>query len=636
MSDDAQDDPVYNEPVVTGWLQTVIRGDIELGKTHLRAARAQLGALRITNGVNERVARGDAGGFYTVTRTLEDGTRIRTTTNDNQDVIYIDARREREQAREEHAVQPVASNGNADQLPFANPVSHVPIPTDFPLLKQEREDEVEEEEKKEEEPVYYMWVGIRYADDQPERAPYDAIAMMIEPDYIDQAPDGNGQGQLLCTHFGYGGDAGYDTDTVDLDEFDQLLPWWFSNDRIPVGAGDYYLAWHNPYVGFSYDDVWFTRNGLRLYGPVTDTLVDHGDYLTEEHLIEDHGPYDPIPQDQQPQGYIRKKWDFEFLLDPYELTGEHPELPSDPREWSNKLLELMLRSGVADGEDQVLEGDYYLKLGSLGPTESWDPNRCVYSEDRTYNFNPGDKLDIEVRLWVEGELQRDTFSVQIESASEDFRYVWPYGDQCESLCDGCGENPMAENWWPGALRIDVRNGTVEMLDRYMPSPIFNGGGLLPRWPIEDPLIYLTTIGGFGGSSNAGFVLYNLLECMNNSCACGGSGSWITRWSEAEIGAAAARDIAGALGNYTWDVRTNIFTYVNDIYEGSYPGNYWLKTADGQDIQGRPAWMWQFHLQALAQCEVRTLFWADASAVAWGGFDGILVIDPEELVNKKCC
>lgn len=84
-------DLVFNEPVATGWMRTELYGDRARAGAMIPLARAQMGWMRTIYGVNQRIAEGDAGGFYAQVRQLDDGTMIQTITNNGFDIIRIDA-----------------------------------------------------------------------------------------------------------------------------------------------------------------------------------------------------------------------------------------------------------------------------------------------------------------------------------------------------------------------------------------------------------------------------------------------------------------------------------------------------------------------------------------------------------------
>jgi uncharacterized membrane protein len=82
---------VVNEPVATGWVRTELYGDRDRAIALVQHARAQLGWVRTIYGVNQRMAEGEAGGFYAHTQVLDDGSVIQTITNNGFDIIRIEA-----------------------------------------------------------------------------------------------------------------------------------------------------------------------------------------------------------------------------------------------------------------------------------------------------------------------------------------------------------------------------------------------------------------------------------------------------------------------------------------------------------------------------------------------------------------
>lgn len=82
-------DLVYDEPMHTGPVRIEVYGDTAAGLHYVQRARRQLGGMRCYYGVNERIAQGEAGGFYHRWGYAPDGTRIHTITNSGQDTIRI-------------------------------------------------------------------------------------------------------------------------------------------------------------------------------------------------------------------------------------------------------------------------------------------------------------------------------------------------------------------------------------------------------------------------------------------------------------------------------------------------------------------------------------------------------------------
>ena len=80
---------VNNEALFSGPVLITIVGDQEAGRQYEQEARALLADVLTTNGVNERIAAGDPGGFYFGTRFTKDGTRIVAETNNGLNSIDI-------------------------------------------------------------------------------------------------------------------------------------------------------------------------------------------------------------------------------------------------------------------------------------------------------------------------------------------------------------------------------------------------------------------------------------------------------------------------------------------------------------------------------------------------------------------
>lgn len=82
---------VLDEPIATGWARKQFSGDEEKAKGYMTAARSLLGAMKTIHGVNERIAIGEPGGYFSMRRVLPDGTLIEVSTNDGHDMMQITA-----------------------------------------------------------------------------------------------------------------------------------------------------------------------------------------------------------------------------------------------------------------------------------------------------------------------------------------------------------------------------------------------------------------------------------------------------------------------------------------------------------------------------------------------------------------
>ncbi len=82
---------VFNEVLASGPVQFGLTGDPRLARSHIADGRRLLGMLRSIYGVNQRIAQGEPGGFYSTSLRFSDGTLIVAVTNDGHDVIRIAA-----------------------------------------------------------------------------------------------------------------------------------------------------------------------------------------------------------------------------------------------------------------------------------------------------------------------------------------------------------------------------------------------------------------------------------------------------------------------------------------------------------------------------------------------------------------
>ncbi len=83
------DEYAIDEMTVTGWLRTEIVGETLAGLPYVRDGRRALGQMRNIYGINERIAQGEAGGFYKNAIRKGDGTLIEVSSNDGSDMIRI-------------------------------------------------------------------------------------------------------------------------------------------------------------------------------------------------------------------------------------------------------------------------------------------------------------------------------------------------------------------------------------------------------------------------------------------------------------------------------------------------------------------------------------------------------------------
>ena len=137
---------VVDEPVVTGPVQISIQGNRDLALQHVHFARKLLGGVRSMNGVNERLASGENGGFYSQSTTLPDGTQIQAITNNGQDILRIsspyppgtappvpeDALYTAEAAPIETSAEPIETSSSAEPPPREEAEVQVPSEEELP------------------------------------------------------------------------------------------------------------------------------------------------------------------------------------------------------------------------------------------------------------------------------------------------------------------------------------------------------------------------------------------------------------------------------------------------------------------------------------------------------------------------
>lgn len=512
-----------DETIYTGPLPTQITGDVTLGKTYAREGRRMLGAMLSANGVNERIANGEPGGFFKRSVQMEDGTVVTVTTNDGFHVLRIDTPRKTEQAEFEPTYH--TATGSSPHYVFepeahgSSPPPEVPLPG-FP----ERED-VEEGEEKRKESSEYMWVGCRYT--TPNSKYWVLGAMMIEPP---TGPPHRGgpplRGILDC------------------------IDWWDYGDIVLVGAGDDWTAeplfagevstideavqgaydgWSQSWGGEDnghdraerhvmlgthaipiylnrYDAKFLvSANGLRCEsinmwseGMPTDTIWNGFDPTTNDQSgvgVRDVG-------DRHASGGFSTVpappvlWDAVFTLDPHENEQEYPY---DSRPGMRGIRRALERIGM---DTRILPGEYILALHSvdrnpgiasrragevipLYEDEAEDtglPYRSAKSDYDEYmvpiNAAHGLDAEVEVRLGKGEAATVIHFQTNIAESNFDDYANMPYGMDWHSPCSPIGgPNPAGPNFAPEYIAIDVLGGSARWVGKHQIDlyPILGGG-----------------------------------------------------------------------------------------------------------------------------------------------------------------
>ena len=558
------DEHVPNEPVATGWLTTLLGGDVDLAKTYIRTARGLLGQLRITYGVNDRIAAGEEAGFYKATRRLDDGSVIEVFTNNGQDTIKIITPRA---AKDEAAVSEALGRHDEHETRAAGrgvPVSHkdVPVPV-TELVARRDEDEDEEEEKKEDAP--YLWVGLRSRYDVASIPYYGAVSMMIEPD------TGLYRG-IVGQQFGVGGwvedhSVMFDRDTWDVPDVSAL----------PSDLGQWLSAFHNTWAASSvtgqlgrkeYKDhnfsmgaagsrkgVFFSANGL-IY-------TDNQYWGAEAAEVDrDWTPYDPLLSPEENAASTTRAfggrvedvsvspgkppaldtpWDMVYVIDPNDFDMIEPY---DPRPQMLAMTSLLRGLGVAQGEAQVLDGVYTLVVFGFAndvPQSSRNDPITTTPPDlppAPYRFRHGDgdyaeymapqaydplQVEVEIRIGKGDSPAVFNFELSTEFyAYSDYSQLVPFGlgDTYDECSNSGGPNP-ASSCYSALIGIDVANKDA-WLGAEWPPRVFGARPWRPpegayRSPV-DVYVYgdiFPAVADADWSAEAGTAVFQALEAMTS-------------------------------------------------------------------------------------------------------------------------
>lgn len=525
------DDPVFNEPIKTGWLRTIVGGDIAHAKTYLLEARKMLGHLRIINGVNDRLAAGEPGGYFKGSKTMPDGTRIEVYTNNGHDALTIVAPQPEERARSESWQHATTGEAHASVSPVVPGYAHTPNPTPVPVLVQKREEDNSEEEKKEENPLY-MWVGVRVKYDECTMPYYACLPIMIEPDgdkqkYRGVVQDSSGSGwanffdiqwdaQGNAVSAQYAGGGGNTEPYSDIDgALADFHDNWGGSGQPRKRWKDHCLFCNDYGSGENFDNgsggFFFSANGLRLYSAVS----FEANVMDGYQLHHSFPPYDPLMTDAENAGEGRSfggqlrgtnpveqlphyGWDATFVLDPNETDGD---TPVDVRPKTLAASAYLQSVGMVSGEPQVLFGEYLLSVmcyeesGDFASTRTGQviPGWENYTADGLRRGRNGDYMaymaplgkahwpmvcDIEIRLGKGAYMQTWNYEVTVADGSVQDAETIPFGLFDESFWTSCnphiGWNAFGPNYSHPFIGIDVRSGSVRLVDGDA-QPVLGGG-----------------------------------------------------------------------------------------------------------------------------------------------------------------
>lgn len=505
-----------DEPVATGWLNTQLAGDIESAKMHVRTARKLLGQLRTNQGVNERIAAGEPGGFYKQVANTPDGARIEVLTNNGQDTIKITTTRKDHREEREGNVTGAGARPEAKAIFHSAQAQHPITPAPPGYLPGKRGDE-EEENKEEESESNYLWVGVRVKDGCA-RPWYALEVQLLEP-------DGTGMRGIVAT--GYGGQGNWAED-FHLDATGSDDAGWAiadsawssdpaSRDALLAAMYNTWGAGADPFSpGMIYGDHQATTilSGTELDdggqgdgGAPTVNWSCNG--LMMQYWLDNppgYGPYDPLMDDNANAGQGRDfsamdltagfgnlstthfGWDAVFWLDP---NDQEAAGMVDDRPLTLALKRYLQDAGfMTAGEGQVLAGTYKLGVRAYDtppelqssrrgdavtglPADMPPPEfqfRSPYGDYQDYmaaqNVWPPLDVEVEVRLGRDSNgspAATFRFDLRCEEYDDRFAVVYPFGadppfDECMADFGANMGGPSYSQW----VDIDVQGLSAEL------------------------------------------------------------------------------------------------------------------------------------------------------------------------------
>lgn len=613
-----EDEPL-REPVVTGAVRLEIYGDRERGIAFSHRARAQLGLMLNYHGVPERIAAGEPGGFFHSSHTYAGGVRIQTLTNNGQHTARI----------------------------------FVP-----PLPKPSFEEE-EEEIKEEPRGQPYLWVGIRIKYQSCTAPSYALQALMIEPDT-------GGTRGIVHNGWGYGGFFGWvDVTGLDGDTLSLVHPaeaGWTLDNFIAALYDEWggflpHLTVRDHQLQF-YDwdsnggSFYFSKNGLRLY--------DIQAFSGEAESSERFRPFDPQMNDEQnagaqrdysgrvvfdinhPRPEIDRGWDMVYVIDPGETDGVDPV---DDRPHILKSSAFLQSIGMAQGEDQVLSGEYVLAVsayadnvatsdrggetipGTAGLSRSAD---CDYEEHLTEaDYTP---LQVEVEVRIGKGIDAAVYNFDLTCPVYDTRYstTSPFGtNESTDPCSGeGGVNPLGTNYAP-RIAIDVRGATAGITDADL-TPVLGGRSYqLPELDHRSDMDiyifgdYTPAVDDADFPAKAAAAVRTSLEAMTSGAyGC----SILTERSEAHL----LGSLAGIRKGYVWkySVMSDVLTSFPII---SAPGDY----SYGPGSYYQEFLYWYYPYQRISRNQCHHVFAIVCQAGPTFLYDGDQNLGPD-VPAPECC
>jgi hypothetical protein len=538
----------------TGPVRKDISGDPEAAAPYMGMARTLLGKLK---------ARMAAGGLAQLSHAQElpDGTVISVMSRHGQDTVRIFA-----------AVPPGRADHPGGEQPWTPP----------------REDWAPDEPVIEPPviPQPYMWVGARYRwEDYGD--PGDTSKMMPYTDLLLVVVEPGDNGVLMADNpvvwaAEKRADAG--TQTLDLAAMQADFSGGYASQSpvgVPAGAHNFGV-----FDADSRNTMMFSKNGLRLYSSASCQDLTN-DVFTPFDPLAASGASRFVPADAafvtpDYQAWAKTHgWDMVAVLDPWEDQAAAPFDPRVATAWSRRLL---ARSGAKMGLDGVLAGNYEIVIGAFGEyrvgsdrSGSQSPYlpsgvgwRYGYDDFREHLTRPWSqplRVEIEVRLGKLPYMTTQRFTIEVPAYDSWSRTTVPYGSTYDG--SGCayyqGGNPLAMNWYSGAILVNPLAGTAALKPGYV-SRIFQPAAYNlntlreKRYPVD---IYYMTLGN-ADPANTGAQLFRIMDMQ----CCG----YFSNGANYELIARSAADVQGAAGGlatmrvYRYDNAGNTFTDV-----GPYTG-----------------------------------------------------------------
>lgn len=563
------DELPLNEPVVTGWVQTQLSGDIALAASHKRDARRVLGQMLIDTGVNDRLAAGQPGGYFKTVKTLDDGTRVTAWHNNGQNVLRIESHPPVPEVREEELVLPEAPRWEGE------PRQHRPAPLEAAGEVPEVESppikhiELEEEELTKKYEDDYLWVGVRIKDGCTR--PFFALDVnMVEP-------DGTGMRGVIGTAFST--TNGWTKPNVDYAVSGDDEQGWrldrnadFSN---AFSIGEALQAMYDEYAVSNGDLPPFSPNMIYGDHQVSSTLLLDGgfdNYVTinwsfnglmfqywddgpDGDFAQAYGPYDPLATPEENAGSARSydgmqdtafdhapaqrfAWDAVYWLDPYddEVGYKYPVQMVDDRPLITAFRTKLYEEGMLDPKkrgQQILEGVYQLVIRAddnpphrtstrggeaIPESERIDSNPNWFrsgSGDYAQYMKPVDnwpalEVEVEVRMGREATsgvpMRKFNFEVSCESYDNREAVTWPFGEYTYDQCLNDGGPNMGGPSYAAVVNISLRPEMNAELGALPVDRVFGTGSYTPFQDVRrKPARFFVFGGEFPQPDDATFV-----------------------------------------------------------------------------------------------------------------------------------